>query len=86
MESETIKLNAKKANKQKSNSNELIERENINNTPFTIITMEGYSFGVLGEYRITEKNNSKEEIRKELEEITWNRIVQVLMILINKNL
>jgi vacuolar-type H+-ATPase subunit F/Vma7 len=43
--------------------------------------MEGYHFGVMGDYRITEKSNSKKEIKKQLENITWNRIIQVVMIL-----
>ncbi len=66
-----------------SNSN-LIERENIENTPFTVITENGYSFGVMAEYRITEKYDTKEEVRQELKEITWNKIIQVTALLIEK--
>ena len=59
----------------------MIEREEIENSPFTIITMEGQSFGVMGEYRLTEKGETKEEVREKLEKITWNRLIQVIMIL-----
>ena len=58
-----------------------VKRENVKNTPFQIVSMEGYHFGVMGDYRITEKNNNKKEVKKELSEITWNRLIQVMMIL-----
>ena len=72
--------NAKKVNKQNSSKEELVKREDIKDTPFTIVTIEEESFGAMGGFRLTEKG-TKEEIKKELEEITWNRIVQVMMIL-----
>ena len=49
-----------------------------------MITRDVYSFGVMGNYRLTEQNYSKnqvKEVSKELEKITWNRVVQVIMIL-----
>jgi hypothetical protein len=68
-----------------NNSNStLIERENIENTPFTVITENGYSFGVMAEYRITEKYDTVEEVKQELKEITWNKIVQITALLIEK--
>jgi hypothetical protein len=60
---------------------ELIQREEIENSPFSIITTENESFGVMGKYRITEPMNSKEEVKKELENITWNRITQVILLI-----
>lgn len=70
----------KKADKQNSNS-ELIKREGIENSPFTIITIDGKSFGSMGQYRITETKDTVKEIKDELEKITWDRIVQVVLIL-----
>ncbi len=67
--------------KKDSGNKELVERENLKDTPFEIITIDNESFGTMGEYRITEKNKSKEEIKKELGKITWNRIIQIVMIL-----
>lgn len=64
-----------------SKSSELIERFELENSPFTIITTEEGSFGAMGKYRITEPG-LKEDIEKELNEITWNRIVQVMLILL----
>ncbi len=73
-------MNVNQVDKENS-SEELIAREKIENSPFEVISMEGYHFGVMGDYRLTEKSNDKEEIKKKLETITWNRIIQVLMIL-----
>jgi len=86
METEVLELDAMSTKKEKTNNNdslnkELIEREEIENSPFTIITVEGKSFGVMGKYRLTEEGKDKDEVRKELKEITWNRIIQVMMIL-----
>ncbi len=66
---------------KENSGEELVKRENIEDSPFQIITQEGYSFGVMGEYRVTDKDNDKSKIKKELKKITWNRIVQVIMIL-----
>lgn len=66
------------------NTESYYEKEEVKGTPFTIITLENRIFGTIGEHRITEYSTSKTEIRKELEKITWNRIVQVLAILIEK--
>ena len=73
-------MNVKEANNKNSFEGE-IKRENVKNTPFQIVSMEGYHFGIMGDYRLTEKNNNKKEVKKELSEITWNRLIQVMMIL-----
>jgi len=62
---------------------ELIKREEVEGTPFTIVTTENGSFGILGEFRITEVKPI-EVLREDLKYVDWNRIVQVVMILINK--
>ena len=65
---------------------ELISKEDVKDTPFTIISMndENVHFAVLGEYRITEKYDNKEKVKKEVQKVNWNRIIQVQMILIEK--
>jgi hypothetical protein len=65
----------------KSESSEMIERWQIPNSPFTVISIENKHFGVMGEYRITEECKSRGEVEDELKCITWNRIIQVMMIL-----
>lgn len=69
-----------KQDKDEPNS-ELVTKEEIKDSPFTIIGTEGKYFGAIGKYRITEPVDNKEEIRKDLKKITWNRIVQVMLIL-----
>ena len=61
-------------------SSETIKREDVKDSPFTIITIDGKSFGSMGEYRLTEEGNIK-DIRKQLKTITWNRVIQVIMLL-----
>lgn len=74
--------------KTQDNSNcskELIKREDMKDSPFQVVTTKGQSFGIMGEYRITEMYETVEEVKRELERMTWNRLVQVVMILITKN-
>ncbi len=82
-----IKDNVKKADKKGySKKTELVTRTNIENSPFEIIGIKEKNeyFATLGEYRITEIFKTKKEAIKEVSEITWNRIIQVQMILIEK--
>ncbi len=75
-------MNTKKTdNTDYLNNEELITQEKIEDTPFHIIgTKQGY-FGAVGKYRITEPKKTKTEVKKELKEITYNRIVQIVLIL-----
>ena len=82
------KLKQSQANAEKTHSkdsgtseNQTIKRVEIADSPFHVITIDGMSFGVMGDYRLTEKSASEAEVRKELSKITWNRIVQVIMLL-----
>ena len=82
-----LQPSAKKVNKEDSGvKEELIERYAIKDSPFEVITKNGESWGAMGQYRLTEVGNDKRKVKKELEKITWNRIIQVTMILneINK--
>lgn len=68
--------------KDSTNSNyELIKRMDVQDSPFMVITTEGKSFGVLANYRITQEWDTEEEAYKDVQEITWNRIIQVITIL-----
>ena len=64
-----------------SKSKELIEREEIKDSPFTLISVDGLHFGAMGQHRITEKFRDKVALRKDLKKFTWNRLIQVMMIL-----
>jgi hypothetical protein len=75
------KVKTQDGNKEDSGvKEEIIERYEIPNSPFEVITTNGQSFGTMGNYRLTNPG-TKKEIKKELEKITWNRIIQVTMIL-----
>lgn len=64
----------------------MITRKDIKNSPFTIISLNETNehFAVIGEYRITEKYNKASKAEGEVQKITWNRIIQITMILIEK--
>lgn len=66
-----------------SQNTELLKREEIKDSPFTVITEteKKVSFGVMGKYRVTEMYDDPRKVKKELEKITWNRIVQVMLIM-----
>lgn len=78
-----LQPNAKKVNNKDSGDgkNQTITRKEIKDSPFHVITIDGESFGVMGDYRLTEKSADESEVIKELKKITWNRIVQVVMLL-----
>ena len=76
-----LQPNVKEVNKEDSGGKELIKRTSIKDSPFEIIDKEGVYFGVMGNYRLTPKTTSFKAVEKELREITWNRIIQIVMIL-----
>lgn len=76
---------AQDPNKQKSNGEEIFTKTAIKDTPFTIISKDGKHFGVFGAYKLTEEYTNKEQLKKDLQEITWNRIIQVCAIIWDLN-
>jgi translation elongation factor P/translation initiation factor 5A len=76
-----LQPNVEKVAKEGSSKEELIKRVQIKDSPFEVITQDGYSFGVMGNYRLTEKSNDAKDVEKQLKKITWNRIIQIVMIL-----
>jgi len=58
---------------------ELVKREDVKDSPFTIVTTEEGSFLTMGKYRLSEPGEL-EQIRKESKKITWNRLIQVMML------
>lgn len=69
---------------KESNSNELVERIPITDTPFTAIRLDNKWFLTMGKYRISEPVDSFEQIQMEAENTTWDRIMQVILIVINE--
>ena len=82
METLTKQPLSKNVKKVDNENSLMIERYPIKETPFTVITLEEKRhFGVMGEYRITEEMKSRGEVEDELKCITWNRVMQVMLIL-----
>jgi len=77
---ENLSTSVKEVNNNDSGS-ETIVRKEMENSPFTIITIDQESFGVMGQYRLTETYKTRKEVEDELNKMTWNRLVQVFMIL-----
>lgn len=71
-------------NQNNSNLNyELIKRKEIENTPFTIITIEEKeSFISIGKYRLSESYKTIEEAEINAKIIDWNKIMQIIGIMI----
>lgn len=73
---------------------ELVKRYEVRETPFTVIETEGKIFGTLGRYRITEPyeiddNGTEAEtlrnrVKEECKRITWDRIIQTMMIVLDQ--
>ena len=58
--------------------NSLIDIGVLEDTPFGIVTIEGKSFGVIGNNRITEKYEDVEILKEDLRKIDWNKITNVI--------
>jgi len=70
----------------KTKNTQLIKRKKVTGTPFEIIsnTENGEHFGIMGEHRITEIKSKPIEVKEELEKMSWDRIIQVIMIVTDK--
>lgn len=71
-------MNVEKANKQSFNL------KKIDKTPFHVVEENGEYWGIMGRHRLTEFKKTEEEVINELKEITWDRVIQVIMILKEK--
>lgn len=61
-------------------SSSLIDYEEVEETPFTIVTDEKGSFVVMGSYRLT-TSMTKEEAREDAKRTDWFRIMQVIEVM-----
>lgn len=64
---------------------ELVTRENIPNSPLWIVGYEDKYYGLLGNYRLTEPMDTKEEVRELIEPMTWDNITRLIQIVIELN-
>lgn len=56
----------------------LIEREEIQNTPFMLVKQNGNYFAVLGQYRITPEFEYKHEVTDYLITEQWNVVLDMI--------
>jgi len=73
---ETHKLNS---------SDQLVEMVPIHDTPFTAVKAGEHWFLTLGKYRLTNQLASLEDCQKEATDASWNRIMQIILIMIEEN-
>ena len=69
-------------NKSDCLNEELIKFTDVENTPFTVISKEDEHIVMLGKYRVSETFENQEEAIKDAESITWNRITQLITIML----
>lgn len=62
---------------------QLIEREPLEGTPFTLITREKKSFIAFGRYKISEEYDSKELALGSLTNDFWNILLNVIQIILD---
>ncbi|AXH75612.1 MAG: hypothetical protein [Microviridae sp.] len=85
-EAKTLKLQSSENQTDSAPSGEeLIQRQEVEGTPFTMITINKKTFGTFGKYRITEEYHTKQQCEVELKTVNWNRLVQI-MTLVNEML
>jgi hypothetical protein len=75
------------SNKDSStNTEELVSRKDIKDSPFVVIGIKEKKqfFGVMGSFRVTEVYKTEKEVETELSKITWNRIIQVMLLLLEQ--
>lgn len=71
--------------KQNSTSNQLVEKIEIENTPFTAVRIDDKWFLTMGKYRLTPPlPNKKEALAAGVDE-SWWRIMQVVNVMINEH-
>jgi hypothetical protein len=58
---------------------QIIERTEIEKTPFVLVTLEQGNFIALGNYRVSELYATKEEALEYINTITWDNLFNVVI-------
>lgn len=66
--------------KRNENPEEIFTKEQIKDTPFLVIYNpdKNLAFGVFGQYRITKDFQNPEDVKNELTNMTWDKIITVM--------
>lgn len=70
---------AENTSKQELNSEEFYKQ--VEGTPFTVIKKENKYYVMMGKYQLTLEHETQENAVKDAETMTWDRIMQVCMII-----
>ena len=76
-EQEQFGINAEEITKQ--NSSNTIDREVLENTPFTVVKLNEEYFGAIGKYRITKMYKTREEVEAKLQPNDWETLLNVVI-------
>lgn len=82
---EAIGLQQKDTLSTTDNKNSTFETEIIENTPFTMVEIDNKYFAVIGEYKVTEEYNTKQELLNKINEKDWGLITSLIGVLIEKS-
>ena len=69
---------------ESNNSNSLVEIKQIDNTPFKAVRQEDKWFGVLGQYRITDKLANFDEVVEYIVKNKWEVILSMIICIIEQ--
>lgn len=85
MEKNVLETSSTIANQTDNNqSGKIIERDQIPNTPFTLVTEMGEGhFLAIGNYRITEKTRNLDELLQKIETRDWNLLINTIIAITN---
>lgn len=79
------------ATKKETNANEatvneeLLKVEQIEETPFAALKQDKEWYLILGKYKLTQALKSKEECEEAAKDASWNRVMQVVAIVISES-
>lgn len=85
MDSNSSNGNANPTSKQKSNSNELVKIDHIQDTPFTAVKHDKEWYLCMGKYRLTKALATKKDVLANAKDVSWNRLMSVIQIMIDEN-
>lgn len=68
----------------KTVNEELVTRIDVEDSPFVIIGTDRGYFVSLGEFRLSDTFKTEEEAWDDAVSMTWNRMIQVVMVLLDK--
>ncbi len=77
------KKNTQESAEETHKENLNYKRKELKNTPFTVISdfEKGEHYAVMGDYRLTEAYKDAKSAEQAVKKITWNRLIQVILIL-----